>query len=453
MAAAFPSAFRSRTEAQLGADEAAKLLGALDGSPSVSIRFNPYKVTSRPEGDPVPWSRYGYYLAQRPQFTLDPAFHGGAYYVQEASSMFLETIFGQFCGDGVPMRILDLCAAPGGKTTLLSTLAGAESVVVANEVIRQRAAVLADNVRKWGIGNVVVTNNDPAHFGSFGHYFDLVAVDAPCSGEGMFRKEPDARSQWSDSSVRLCAARQRRILADVWDALRPGGILIYSTCTFNREENEENVAWLCGEYDCEPVALRIDPAWGIVQGESAGAAVFRFFPHRLRGEGFFAAVLRKGDGRRREKSPKPRKSVFSELSRQDVRTLSGWVAQPEYMRFSAVGDTAYGYYAHAYPVVRQLAESLTVIHSGVRMGQLFGGKLRPDHALAMFHDLARGIVPEAELDTLQALGYLRRNDTDASLLDEGINLVTSGGLPLGWIKRIGNRSNNMYPKELRIAVL
>ena len=185
----FPEAFARRIEEQLGTRQARLLLDALDGDPVVSVRYNPYKTASKPALEPVPWSRYGFYLPERPSFTLDPSLHGGAYYVQEASSMFLEAVFGAVADSGAPLRILDLCAAPGGKTTLLSSLAGPESLIVANEPVRARAAVLSDNVRRWGIGNVVVTSADPARFAPFGHYFDLILVDAPCSGEGMFRKE------------------------------------------------------------------------------------------------------------------------------------------------------------------------------------------------------------------------------------------------------------------------
>ena len=216
---AFPAAFVERTASLLGASETERLLDALNGESPVSIRFNPYKIAEKPEGEQVPWCRYGYYLDRRPSFTLDPAFHAGAYYVQEAGSMFLETIFRQVFPDDGPLRVLDLCAAPGGKTTLLSTIAGAEGLVVANEPIRNRASVLAENVRKWGIGNVAVTCDDPSHFAAFGHGFDLIVVDAPCSGEGMFRKDRAARDQWSLRNTELCAARQRRILGDVWPAL------------------------------------------------------------------------------------------------------------------------------------------------------------------------------------------------------------------------------------------
>lgn len=367
--------------------------------------------------------------------------------------MFLEAIFRQIFEPDAAPRILDLCAAPGGKTTLLSTLAGAEGLVVANEVIRQRASVLAANAVKWGIGNIVVTNNDPAHFAPFEHYFDLIAVDAPCSGEGMFRKDPAARTEWSEQGVKLCAARQRRILSDIWGSLRPGGILIYSTCTFNAAENEENIAWLCGEYDCEPVEIAVDPSWGVVKGETDGINTFRFYPHRVKGEGFFAAVIRKSDGRRRERTPKPRKAIFSALNRPETDILSQWVAQPEYMRFAKVNGTAYAYYREAFGAVRQISESLTVIHSGIPAGQLFGAKFKPEHALALFHDVSRETVPQAEFDLPQTLDYLRKNEIDPSLLQEGINMVCYNGLPLGWIKRIGGRCNNLYPKESRIAAL
>ncbi len=428
------------------------------GETSVSVRFNPYKLAERPEGEGVPWNRYGFYLAERPRFTLDPLFHAGVYYVQEASSMFLEHIYRSLFGEGERLRILDLCAAPGGKSTLLATAAGLESVVVANEVIRARALTLADNIRKWGLGNVAVTSNDPSHFGALEHWFDLIAVDAPCSGEGMFRKNPEATAQWSPQAVELCAGRQRRILSEVWSALRPGGILIYSTCTFNRRENEENVAWLVENYDCEGVRIETDPAWGIVRGEvPAGEGVpvpvFRFFPHAVRGEGFFCAVIRKAEGRVRTRLSKPRRTVFTEATRQEQASLRPWFGQPEFMHFVRIGDQMYGYYEEAYPAVREVAERLSVLYSGVHAGQLYHGKLKPEHPLALFHDLAREAVPQAELGETAALGYLRRGDIPADGLAEGMNLVCFEGVPLGWIKRIGNRTNNLYPKELRIQNL
>ncbi len=221
----FPQAFTERLHLTAGADTPV-LLDALQGTPPVSVRWNPYKTQSPAQGTPVAWCRYGRYLPLRPSFTTDPLFHAGAYYVQEASSMFVEHLL-RSAAEPDGARILDLCAAPGGKATLYATLAGGEGIVVANEVIRNRALTLADNIRKWGIGNTVVTNNDPAHFAGLSEWFDIVAVDAPCSGEGMFRKHPEAREEWSEANVQLCAGRQRRILSDAWEALRPGGLLIY----------------------------------------------------------------------------------------------------------------------------------------------------------------------------------------------------------------------------------
>ena len=448
-----PEAFRALCEERMGSDEAARLCASLETPSPVSLRYNPYKSTRPDGGRRVPWSRYGYYLEERPSFTLDPWFHGGAYYVQEASSMFIEHLYRTLFTEEQSPRVLDLCAAPGGKTTLLASLVGVDGLVVANEVIRARALTLADNVRKWGLGNVVVTNNDPAHLGAYEHFFDLILVDAPCSGEGMFRKTPEARGEWSPEAVRLCAARDRRILADVWGALRPGGVLIFSTCTFNDVENEGTLRWLIDEYGAEPAAVECDPDWGVVCGREGDIPTFRFYPHRVEGEGFFAAVLRKPEGRCRERVPKPRKSVFTEPGKTERAELARWVGQPEYMQFARVGDSFYAYYRASFPAVRQLAEGLSVVTSGVQCGELYGGKLKPDPALALFHDLNGGVVPRTELPLEEALDYLRKKDIDPTPLAEGINLVTCRGLPLGWIKRIGRRCNNLYPTGWRIANL
>jgi 16S rRNA C967 or C1407 C5-methylase (RsmB/RsmF family)/NOL1/NOP2/fmu family ribosome biogenesis protein len=508
----FPPEFERSAAAELGEEEAAALLAALDGEAATSVRYNPFKLGARPAGtDAVPWCRYGAYLAERPVFTLDPAMHSGAYYVQEASSQFVEWLYRAALGGGAEadgegakgengacaygaadggtsgtadvsngsvasgvsdgsgisgasdggalpegVRLLDLCAAPGGKTTLYSTLVGPTGLVVANEVIRQRAAVLADNVRRWGVGNVVVTNNEAGAFGAYKHRFDVLAVDAPCSGEGMFRKTPAARDEWSPANVELCAARQRRILADAWDALRPGGVLIYSTCTFNRRENEQNVEWLTENFAVEPLEFdTAEPAaWGVECGEAAGVATFRFFPHRLRGEGFFVAAMRKADGRVKRSVPRARKEPIVWLNRPDSRPLAEWVAAPEAMKFATIGDNSYALYRPQFQAVDELAGGLNVIYSGVCMGRLFGGKLRPDHALALFHELRRGAASESDLAREEALDYLRKRDfAHPEGLAEGLNLLTFGGLPVGWIKRMGHRTNTMLPNNFRIVNL
>lgn len=445
----FPPQFTECAERILG-NEAATLLASMQAPAPVAVRWNPYKTAQAPEGAAVPWNRYGRYLPQRPSFTLDPLFHAGAYYVQEASSMFVEHIVRSIPEDS-RRRILDLCAAPGGKATLYSTLAGSEGVVVANETVRSRTSILTENIRKWGIGNTVVTNNDPSHFAGLREWFDIVAVDAPCSGEGMFRKNPESRTQWSPNNVVMCASRQRRIVSDAWDALRPGGVFIYSTCTFNRTENEDNVAWIRENFDCEDAGIAVPSQWNIEETVSDGVKCFRFWPHRIMGEGFFAAAVRKGGQKGRPVKPKARKPIFTEVTGSEARELARWVGQPALMRFARIGDNLYGYYGEAFAEIRSVAEHLTTIHSGICMGQLFGGKLRPDHALAMFHDVNPSDASVAELTLPEALSYLRKEEFPSEYIpSEGINLITYSGRPLGWAKKIGGRVNNLYPKSQMI---
>lgn len=450
-----PELFVERVLRDLGPEDGAALCAALDGNPPapVSVRVNPDKGYEVPDGVAVGWSRYGRYLSRRPSFTLDPLFHAGAYYVQEASSQFVGRLVDLF-GGAAGGRILDLCAAPGGKTTLYATLAGPDGLVVANEVVRNRAAVLADNVRKWGLGNVVVTVNDPSRVALFERWFDVVAVDAPCSGEGMFRKSEEARSEWSESGIAACAVRQQQILRRAWQCLRPGGLLIYSTCTFNRTENEDTVsafaAW-AADGIAEAPEVPVDPSWGVVCGRAGVFRTFRFYPHRASGEGFFAAVACKSAGAEaRSRRPRPVRAPMSAVDRAAERELARWVVSPEAMRFLAAGDTCYGIRASQFEAVKQLAGTLNVIASGVEMGTIFKGRLRPAHGLALYCGIRRDAVARAELSEEEAVRYLRRQPVDPAPFAEGIGLVEFGGFPIGWVKRIGSRCNNMYPASLRI---
>ena len=462
-----PRTFVERVLRDLGTTEGEALCRALDGEACVSIRVNPAKAEGLRGEQParvsevlpmltaagrVPWCADGFLLAGRPSFTFDSDFHAGAYYVQEAASQFVGCLL-----QGVPTsgaRILDLCAAPGGKTTLYASLVGRGGLVVANEIDRRRASVLADNVRKWGTGNVVVTTCEPHAVCDCEAWFEVVAVDAPCSGEGMFRKDPAARGEWSENNVRQCAARQDDILREAWRALRPGGTLIYSTCTFNRDEDEGSLermlAWAGDEVAAsEPVD--VDPAWGIVEGEVGPFRTFRFFPHRTVGEGFFAAVARKApDAPGRQRLPKGRRSMVAPADRASAGELRRWVREPDRMVFGTVAGTGYAWSGEQAEAVKTLSEALPVICSGVALGQLFKGRLKPDPALAFFDGLERGAVPVAGLDDEQALRYLRRQEVAAGALAEGVNLVTARGRALGFAKRIGARVNNMYPNSLRI---
>ena len=446
-----PEEFKTTMCQALGDDEAARLFAALDTEPEVSIRLNESKPTACFDGEVIGWSPMGRYLDVRPQFTLDPLLHGGAYYVQEASSQFVGYLLRDVDLRGC--RVLDMCAAPGGKSTIYSSLVGRDGLVVANDISRSRTLALADNVQRWGMGNVVVTCTEPRHIGTFEEWFDVVAVDAPCSGEGMFRKMEEARSEWSASSVDVCASRQREILTEAMRVLRPGGTLIYSTCTFNPTEDEGIVEWLMEEYGDELVAadrVATPEEWGVTRSDIGEFQAFHFYPHKARGEGFFAAVVRKKDGAQRRVTPKSRRKVFTPLTAVEKNEVCRWVDDASRMAFRRIGDMIYGYDKDAVADIEALSDSLTVIYSGVSMGQIFKGKLKPEHALALFIGLNEEVVARVELDEETAISYLRRSDISADGMADGINVVCYKGLPIGFVKRIGARCNNMYPKDLRI---
>ena len=448
-----PERFMETMRETLGED-AEKLFAALDTEPAVSIRLNPSKPAECFDGEAVGWCKWGKYLAERPQFTLDPLLHGGVYYVQEASSQFVAHLLKNYDMEG--KRVLDMCAAPGGKTTVYSTLVGREGLVVANDISHSRAMALADNVQRWGMGNVVVTCNEPAHIGAFTHWFDVVAVDAPCSGEGMFRKMDEARSEWTPSSPDVCAERQREILAEAWRVLCPGGALIYSTCTFNPTEDEGIVEWLMSEYGEEIEAaerIATEDSWGVVRSEIGAFQCFHYYPHKARGEGFFAAVARKSEGPVRRSMPKARRKLFAPCAKADVKELSRWVDDASKHAFMMVGEDIYAYNSAVAESVVTLSENLSVVYSGVLMGRIFKQKLKPEHPLALYIGLNRDVVPMVDVSLEDALDYLRRNDIAASQFEEGINVVGYKGTPIGFVKRIGARCNNMYPKDLRIVKL
>ena len=448
-----PERFVETMRQTLGED-AEKLFAALDTEPATSIRLNPMKPAKVFDGEKIGWSMWGRYLDERPQFTLDPLLHGGAYYVQEASSQFVGYLLKD--DDMSGRRVLDMCAAPGGKTTIYSTLVGREGLVVANDINRSRTLALADNVQRWGMGNVVVTCNEPSHIGAFEHWFDVVAVDAPCSGEGMFRKMDEARTEWSPSSVEQCVARQKEVLSEAWRTLKPGGKLIYSTCTFNDKEDEGIVEWLMAEYGDELESaerVEIDDKWGIIRSDIGVFQCFHFYPHKARGEGFFAAVARKCDGTVRRSMPKARRKLFSQCAKADVKELSRWVDNASEHSFMLVGEDIYAYNSAVAEAVVTLSENLSVVYSGVAMGRIFKQKLKPEHPLALYVGLNRDVVPVVDVSLEDALDYLRRNDIAASQFEEGINVVGYKGTPIGFVKRIGARCNNMYPKDLRIVKL
>lgn len=289
----------------LGDEEYIQFAGSLDTPCPTSIRLNPQKVNAEvmdelhaeygiDASSRVAWCQDGYYLASRPTFTLDPLLHAGAYYVQEASSMFISHIIEQYMSER-PLSALDLCAAPGGKSTLLASTLPEGSTLIANEVVPKRAKILEENMAKWGSERVTVTSRQARFFGQMPSAFDLILCDVPCSGEGMFRKDEGAVSEWSKANVDMCWRRQRDIVSDVWEGLKPGGFMIYSTCTYNTLENEENVRWIATELGADILPCNPLPEWNI-KGNLLPGADFdccHFMPHLTRGEGFFCALLRK----------------------------------------------------------------------------------------------------------------------------------------------------------------
>jgi 16S rRNA C967 or C1407 C5-methylase (RsmB/RsmF family)/NOL1/NOP2/fmu family ribosome biogenesis protein len=424
-----------------------------NGSQVVSVRINPSKSPDQTAlsfdlAAKVPWSSYGYYLAERPIFTFDPLLHAGAFYVQEASSMFLEQAMRQHLQPGQPVAALDLCAAPGGKSTHIQSLLPEGSVLVSNEVIRSRVTILEENLVKWGAGNVVITNSDPRDFSAMPGLFDLMVIDAPCSGSGMFRRDPASMDGWSTDLVTLCSERQQRILADAWPALKEGGLLIYSTCSYSVEENERVADWIIETLGAGSLGVEVDPEWNIVPSRSdrTGAAGYRFYPDRLKGEGFYLAVFRKTavSGHPGRISGKPKWEKVPKLVRAGMQP---WL-ENDNLEFISISDNII---ALSEPVARMLPyiQHLYIRSAGISIGKWAKTELVPAHHLAM-SNLLSGSISAIELDKNAALQYLRREEIPASGPVRGWSLVKYRGHSLGWIKNLGNRANNYYPKEWRI---
>jgi 16S rRNA C967 or C1407 C5-methylase (RsmB/RsmF family)/NOL1/NOP2/fmu family ribosome biogenesis protein len=425
-----------------------ELAGALDTEAPVSIRVHPTKKNGFAGLDPVPWCDNGFYLSARPQFTLDPFFHAGGYYVQEASSMFLAVVVDQL--NLGPVCALDLCAAPGGKSSHLASLLGSESLLVSNEAIRGRCGALMENLTKWGTANTVVTHNDPSAFEQLPGFFDLVLVDAPCSGEGMFRKDPDARAHWSPEHVEHCTVRQNRILKDIWPTLKENGVLIYSTCTFNEKENEQQLISLRATHAFESVRLKLNPDWNVVETEVAGIFSYRFLPDRLRGEGFFISVVRKTESAASfvlRKNYKARNTIFTPYKASRMPWLSSEFSG-EWFTFR---DQVLALSGDWLSEVEALANRLTILQTGTTLGIQKNNKIAPAHDLAMSIYLADD-VPRLEVDVEQALHYLRKESWDHQSREKGFYLVSYEQQSLGWINHLGNRINNLYPAEWRIRL-
>lgn len=447
-----PSAFITRIRQQFPGD-AASFLQALQTSPPVSIRLNPDKLTI-PETpflcplteEQVPWCSQAWYLNQRPVFTLDPCFHSGAYYVQEASSMFPAFILRQIMPQR-PLRVLDLCAAPGGKSTLLASLLPAGSLLVCNEVIRSRASILKENLIKWGCDHVVVTSNDPSAFKALKGAFDIILTDVPCSGEGMFRKDPKAVEEWSESNLRLCAERQRRILNDIWDSLKTDGWLIYSTCTYNPEENEKMLEWILQHYKAR--SIEIHHSFNGVCSSTEIPYCYHFYPHRISGEGFFTGVIQKQEAQeeiRIKKTNTPKDSLRLPPEIQSLLLRTEDIALYKHENILGLIPLAHQEF------IRLLEKHLRIVYQGCELAELNNRKVKMQHALALSSRLDKSRCTVYEASPEEAIRYLKKEDITVNTPPGAWVLITHQGIALGWGKNLGNRLNNYYPKEWRIRM-
>lgn len=418
-----PKEFETYTRKLFGEERYALFLKGLDQDSPTSIRLNTFKLKEN-EGisetlipQQIPWCKEGYYLNERPNFTFDPLLHAGIYYVQEASSMFLSHVLRQLIKH--PVTMLDLCAAPGGKTTCARTAIPDGSLLFSNEPIGKRAQILAENIQKFGHPDIVVTNNYPRDYKKKKLVFDVIIADAPCSGEGMFRKDAQAIEEWSLQNVEKCCQLQRSIITDIWDNLRPGGILVYSTCTFNAHENEENIAWLLNHYDAELIEIPVEKEWNITSSlignplsDDRKFPVYRFIPGLTKGEGLFMAVLRKAGDNENLNNP------------NDIRSDK---------------------------IVAEANKKLKVLVHGVKKNIEKSKNIIPDHSLALSIVGNKGKFPAIEIDYSTSISYLRH---EAIVLPpdspKGIVTLQYRGVPIGFAKNLGSRANNLYPQEWRI---
>lgn len=454
-----PIDFITSLQSLLG-NETEQLLSAMEEDTPVSIRLNPRKTARNPMNfakpvKRVPWSEWGYYLEERPAFTFDPLFHAGCFYVQEASSMFVEQVVRQLVKQ--PAICLDLCAAPGGKSISLLSALPEGSLLVSNEVIRQRAHILSETLTKFGDPCSVVTNNQAGDFSALPELFDLIIVDAPCSGEGMFRKDEVAIEEWSPRNVAMCAARQKEILRDVWPALKPGGLLVYSTCTYNKAENEENALWVAHNLGAEFIEVVTKEEWGITSSFVDEALCYRFFPHKTKGEGLFVTLLRKSKSTLAG-TDFSSKAVYSSIKSRkkpsvfvkDITDYAEWIKHPELFNYIEADNCITALSKAHTETILSFKERLKIVSMGIKMGEKKGKNFIPSHSLAMSMELNREAFCNHELPYEQAIAFLRKEALTLTNAPREFVLLTYKDEPIGFVKNIGNRANNLYPHEWRI---
>jgi 16S rRNA C967 or C1407 C5-methylase (RsmB/RsmF family)/NOL1/NOP2/fmu family ribosome biogenesis protein len=443
----FPQTFIDDMKIITG-DEYPCFESSFDDTPPVSIRLNSGIKVPRAKPfstDTVPWCKSGLYLDNRPQFTLDPLFHSGSYYVQEAASMFVEQCVDTVKSYTAVDRVLDLCAAPGGKSTHLISLFP-DSLVICNEVIRSRAAILEENVAKWGRANTAVSSSDPSVFSKLNHFFDFILVDAPCSGEGMFRKEYEALKQWSPENREHCVARQLRIVRDVWDSLKPGGFMLYATCTYNVEENENVVDFITENLGGESIPVDISAFEGISPSVNKRIHACRFFPHKTRSEGLFLSLIRKNGELKRSYTKKPKHF-------HKIPELDSWIRQSETFTYIRNSDRIYMLPEKFAADVEFAGKAIHILSSGTELCTVKGKELIPAFNCAHSVEINVNNFAVREIDRDTALTFLKKEPLSApSNIGKGHVLLTYMGVPLGWVKNIGSRCNNLLPQNRKIRL-
>jgi 16S rRNA C967 or C1407 C5-methylase (RsmB/RsmF family)/NOL1/NOP2/fmu family ribosome biogenesis protein len=437
---------------QLGT-QAALLLDALSTSTPISIRTNPAKsVASISENlENVPWCETGYYLPERPIFTLDPLLHAGAYYVQEAGSMFLSKVLDKVLNINEKQIVLDLCAAPGGKSSLIASKLNSDSLLVANEVIKKRVEILKENLTKWGFPNIVYTNHYAEELGRMPSFYDIILVDAPCSGEGMFRKDPKSVEHWSLEAVQSCAMRQQNIVSEIMATLKNQGYVIYSTCTYNDSENIDNIVQFCSESPLISVDIGNFDHWGITKIEKGNCIGYQFFPHKTRSEGFFVSIM--------QKSGDPVVPTLAAQAPKYLQKISK--SEEDSMQLFVANSHDYHFYKREDNDVVALRKSIEKEYfslflnlqkrsTGLVIGQFKGKDFIPSPELAL--SIVHPDLPYIEVDKETALLYLKKESFPIDRNLKGWLLIRYEGQNLGWIKAVQGRCNNYYPGEWRIRM-
>ncbi len=445
-----PDEFVNSINTSLTSSEADDFFRSLGYSSPVSIRINPNKWKLDLPESSVPWCTLGYYLNRRPIFTLDPAFHAGAYYVQEPSSMVIHHILNQLPLNKKRLKILDLCASPGGKSTLIASWLNGSGLLVANEIIKNRAYTLKYNLSKEGHSNVLVSNNNPEDFKNLTGIFDIILVDAPCSGEGMFRKDPNAIGEWSTGNVQNCSNRQQKIIKDILPSLAQDGYLIYSTCTFNDFENINNSDHIVSKHNFQNITIPFPTEWGVTTKSGKRSIGYQFYPHKLNGEGFFVSIFKNMT----ETNPNniKNKSATSSLKisdKSETSVIKEWIQDKNLVFRKDKAGTF-----HAIPIVHEedfllFENQLHLVYCGISVGIVNKNILIPDHSLALSYILKKDF-PTFELSHDEALLYLKKSLNQINSDQKSWVLATFQGNGIGFLKNLGNRINNYLPVELRI---